>query len=315
MTAVAGLLRRPWIWSFIAAFLAWAVSSVTAGQGAGSLLSSALTFGTFYVIVGLGQMAVVTLGPGNIDLSVPSGIALTGCIAMKLMNGLDAGILPGIAAGLAAGLAVGLGNALLIFILRIPPIIATLAASFIVQSIAISVGGGLLVKPPPMIAAFSTATPFGLPLIAGLALLLAILAQATLTRTIYGRSVLAIGQNRQAARLAGLPVTAVAVATYALSGLTSAVCGILLASFSGGASLDMGQEYLLTSIAVVVIGGTAVAGGRASVAGIWGASLFLFLLVSMLNGFGFGAGGRTLLTGLIIIGVVAAASGGRVLPR
>ena len=67
---------------------------------------------------------------------------------------------------------------------------------------------------------------------------------------------------------------------------------------------------MLASIAAVVIGGTSVAGGRASVVGIWSASLFLFLLVSMLNSFGFGAGGRTVLTGLIIIAVVAAASGG-----
>ena len=308
--ALAALRDRPWIWSFLAAFAAWALSSAVAGQGAGSMLSGALSFGAFYVIVGLGQMAVVTLGPGNIDLSVPAGIALSGCVAMKLMNGVDAGMAPGIAAGLAAGLAVGLGNAALIFLLRIPPIIATLAASFVVQSIAIRIGGGLLVKPPPAIAAFSTAAPFGVPLLALVAVLLAVLAQWVLTRTILGRAILAIGQNRQAARLAGLPVTRVAVTTYAMSGLASALCGILLASFSGGASLDMGQEYLLASIAVVVIGGTAVAGGRACVAGVWGASLFLFLLVSMLNGFGFGAGGRTVLTGLIIIGVVAAASGG-----
>ena len=309
MRVLAALFRRPWIWSFIAAFAALGISSAAAGQGAGGMLSGALSFGSFYVIVGLGQMAVVTLGPGNIDLSVPSAIALSGCVAMKLMNGVDAGIPLGLVAGVATGVAVGLGNTALIFLLRIPPIIATLAASFVVQSIAISVGGGLLVKPPPAIAAFSTATPFGLPLLALVALLLALLSQLVLSRTILGRSILAIGQNRQAARLAGLPVTRVAVTTYALSGLTSAVCGILLASFSGGASLDMGQEYLLSSIAVVVIGGTAVAGGRASVAGVWGASLFLFLLVSMLNSFGFGAGGRTVLTGLTIIGVVAAASG------
>jgi len=308
---MSGWLRRPWTWSFIAAGLAWIVAWLAAGHGGGSLLSSALAFGAFYVIVGLGQMMVVTLGPGNIDLSVPSSIALAGVVAMKVMNGADPGIVPGLLAGLGAGLLVGLGNAALIFILRIPPIIATLAASFIVQSIAISVGGGLLTKPPAALGAFATARPYGLPLLALLALLLALLFQAALERTIYGRAVRAIGQNRRAAYLAGLPVTATAVATYVLSALMAALCGILLASFSGGASLDMGAEYLLSSIAVVVIGGTAVAGGRASVAGVWGGSLFLFLLVSMLNGFGFGAGGRTLLTGLIIIGVVAAASGGR----
>jgi len=70
----------------------------------------------------------------------------------------------------------------------------------------------------------------------------------------------------------------------------------------------MGAEYLLTSIAVVVIGGTAVAGGFANVPGIWGASLFLFLVVSMLNTYGASAGVRMLLTGVIIIAVIVAAS-------
>ena len=302
-------LRKPWVWSFVAAAIAFAVSVASAGHGAAGLATSALTFATFYAVVGLGQMFVVTLGPGNIDLSVPSAIALTGVIAMKTMNGADAAILPGIAAALLTGAGVGLANAALIFLLRIPPIIATLSASFIIQSLSIRIGGGLLVKPPPAIASFSTATPLGIPLLATVGVALALISQLVLARTMTGRSILAIGQNRRAARLAGLPVVRTAILTYTGCGLASAVCGILLASYSGGAALDMGTEYLLASIAVVVIGGTAVAGGDASVAGIWGASLFLFLLVSTLSAFGLGAGGRTLLTGLIIIAVVAAAGG------
>ena len=70
----------------------------------------------------------------------------------------------------------------------------------------------------------------------------------------------------------------------------------------------MGQEYLLTSIAVVVIGGTSIAGGFSNVPGVWGASLFMFLVVSMLNSYGLGVGVRLMLTGLIIIGIVVAAS-------
>jgi ribose transport system permease protein len=68
------------------------------------------------------------------------------------------------------------------------------------------------------------------------------------------------------------------------------LCGFLLSCFSGGAALNMGAEYLLISIAVVVIGGSSVAGGNSNVPGIWGAALFLFLVVSMLNTYGFGAG-------------------------
>jgi ribose transport system permease protein len=71
----------------------------------------------------------------------------------------------------------------------------------------------------------------------------------------------------------------------------------------------MGEEFLLASIAVVVIGGTSVAGGRANVPGIWGAALFMYLLVTMLNIFGASAGIRLILTGLIIIAVIVIAGG------
>ena len=120
---------------------------------------------------------------------------------------------------------------------------------------------------------------------------------------------LAIGQNARAARLAGVPVDGVRCATYVLCALLAALCGFLLASFSGGAALNMGAEYLLMSIAVVVIGGSSVAGGYSNVPGIWGASLFMFLVVTMLNTYGLGAGVRLILTGLIIIAVIVAAGG------
>jgi ribose transport system permease protein len=108
-----------------------------------------------------------------------------------------------------------------------------------------------------------------------------------------------------------VPVEGVRAATYLLSAVMAALAGVALACFSGGAALNMGAEYLLMSIAVVVIGGSSIAGGASNVPGIWGASLFMFLLVSMLNSYGLGAGVRLLLTGAIIIGVVAAASRGR----
>ncbi|MGB0904033.1 MAG: ABC transporter permease, partial [Mangrovicoccus sp.] len=97
-------------------------------------------------------------------------------------------------------------------------------------------------------------------------------------------------------------------AAYITVALFASVAGFLLASFSGGAALNMGAEYLLMSIAVVVIGGSSIAGGASNVPGIWGAALFMFLVVSMLNSYGAGAGLRMVLTGMIIIGIVIAAS-------
>ena len=135
-----------------------------------------------------------------------------------------------------------------------------------------------------------------------------------LHRTAYGRSVLAIGQNMRAARLANIPVGRVRLATYMLSGGLGGLNGALLAGYFRGASIDIGNEYLLASIAVVVIGGTSVAGGKANVPGIWGAALFMVLLLTMLNTYGASAGIRLVATGLIIIAVIAAA-GGQKAPR
>ena len=151
----------------------------------------------------------------------------------------------------------------------------------------------------------------GVPNLALIALAFTLVGWFLLERTIFGRRVSAIGQNQRAARLAGIPVDGVRLATYLLCSVLAALCGLLLASFSGGAALNMGAEYLLMSIAVVVIGGSSVAGGDSNVPGIWGASLFMFLVVTMLNTYGLSAGIRLMMTGLIILFVILAASGRR----
>jgi ribose transport system permease protein len=157
-------------------------------------------------------------------------------------------------------------------------------------------------------ADFATNYTLGIPNVALVALVVSILAWVLLHRTVFGRWISAIGQSLPAARMAGIPVDGTRFVTYVLCAVLAAVCGYLVACFSGGAALNMGAEYLLMSIAVVIIGGTAVAGGDSNVPGIWGASLFMFLVVSMLNTYGFGAGVRLILTGLIIIVVILVAS-------
>jgi ribose transport system permease protein len=310
MISLTKLRREPWIWSFIAMIAVWlATIAFTRGQGAGEILSAALSFATFTIIIGLGQMMVITTGPGNVDLSIPATITLAGVVAMKIMDTDNARLLIGIVAALGAAFLVGVFNYALIRVLRIPPIIATLSSSFLILSTAISYGRGIRIKPPPVLADFATARIMGVPLLAIFVLGLSIILAIVLRRTIYGRTVLAIGQNPRAARLAGLNVDLTRFATYVLSAMLAGVCGIVLSGFSGGAALNMGEEFLLASIAVVVIGGTSVAGGKANVPGIWGAALFIYLLVTMLNTFGASAGIRLIMTGLIIIAVITIAGG------
>jgi ribose transport system permease protein len=303
-------MAKPWIWSFAATIVVWVVTVLfTGGASSFGLSQAALTFAAFSVIVGIGQMFVITLGPGNIDLSVPATMTLSGTLALKLMDVQDGMIAVGLIASIGIGLLIGLGNYILIKLLRIPPIIATLSMSFIVQSVAIWSNRGLRIKPPEALATFATSGLFGIPNIELVALILSIIAWVTLEKSIYGRWISAIGQSTFAARMTGIPVDGTRLVTYMLCAVLASVCGYLLASFSGGAALNMGSEYLLMSIAVVVIGGTAVAGGNSNIPGIWCASLFMFLVVSMLNTYGFGAGFRLILTGLIIIVVILLAGG------
>ncbi|PBB88744.1 MULTISPECIES: ABC transporter permease [unclassified Mesorhizobium] len=310
MASLRMLLEKPWLWSFVGAFLVWAATvAFTGGYGAGGMVTAALSLAVFTVIVGVGQMFVITLGPGNVDLSLPANIGLASAVAMKVMGGSDSMIVVGLLAALLCGAAIGAVNYLLIWALRIPPIIATLSASFIIQSVDISYGRGLQIKPPPGFADFTNWQVLGIPVLAMLTVLFTIGAALALQRMIYGRSVLAIGQNIRAAWLAGVNVGRIRFLTYTLCGALGGIDGALLAGYFRGANVDIGNEYLLASIAVVVIGGTSVAGGKANVPGVWGAGLFLVLLLTMLNTFGVSAGVRLVLTGLIIVGVITAAGG------
>jgi len=278
------------------------LSGMTAG---GQVMTAAASFGTFFVIVATGQMFVITLGPGNVDLSIPATMTLAATVAMKFMAGDASLLIPGYLIAIGIGLVIGTLNFALILTLRIPPIIATLSSSFLYQSTAIWYNRGLRVKPPEVLADFAVGRIAGVPFLAILVLAITIVMSFVLHRTLYGRSVVAIGQNIRAAKLAGIKVEKTRYLTYLMCSVLAASCGFVLAGFSGGAALNMGEEYLLMSIAVVVIGGTSVAGGFANLPGLWGAALFMFLLVSMLNTVGLSAGFRLILTGAIIVAIIA----------
>lgn len=300
------LTEKPWIWAWLGTVSIWLVIASISGLSAGTeVLTAAASFGTFFVLVAIGQMFVVTLGPGNVDLSIPACMTLASTVAMKVMNGSEAMLIPGFLIVIAIGLTIGAFNFALIILLRIPPIIATLSSSFLYLSTAIWYNRGLRVKPPEALAEFATGKIGVVPLLAIAVLILTVLMHFVLHRTYFGRSILAVGQNAKAAHLAGIPVERTRFMTYVMCAVLAAICGYFLAGFSGGAALNMGEEYLLMSIAVVVIGGTSVAGGFANLPGLWGAALFMFLLVTMLNTLGLSAGYRLILTGAIIVAVIA----------
>ncbi|WP_027801750.1 ABC transporter permease [Paraburkholderia dilworthii] len=306
---IARTRELPWLWSVAGAVIVGIAAMIAFGAfTAGNMLSAASAFVVFTVLVGLGQMLVVTSGPGNIDLSIPATIALCGGVAMRVMSAHDGALLVGVAVAIGVGIGIGLFNYALIRLLRIPPIIATLSSSFVLQSIAISLGRGSA-APPPMLENFALSRIAGVSSLAFVALAATMLVAVVLFRLVAGRSLSAVGQNAQAANLAGVRVERVRCATYVSCSVLVALAALLLAAFAGGATLDMGADYMLLSVAVVVIGGTQVSGGRASPTGVWGAACFLFLINALLNASGAGAGLRAVVYGGLIIAVTTIAGG------
>lgn len=299
------LASRKWLWSYIGAVLVFAVISAVSGNPLGTLAAS-ITFASFFVLVGMGQMLVITTGPGNIDLSVPYTLAMAGSVAMKIMNEADGNILVGLAAGLAVGALVGAFNFALIRAMLMPPMIATMASSFIVRTLSIVFFRGLQIKPPVGLERLVNFKLGAVPVLFLFVLAIALAMHLILNRTPYGRYIHAIGQNIKAAWLSGIDVTGNKLATYILCGVFSSLTGVLLAAFSGGATLDMGDEYMMNSIAVVVLGGSSIAGGNSNIPGIVGASVLLYLIVNLLNILGLGASLRSIFTGIVIVAIIFA---------
>ncbi len=301
------VLATRWVWSYVGVVVVYAVIALVSADATGTLTASA-SFASFFTLVGIGQMLVITLGAGNIDLSVPYTIGLTGFVAMKAMNAVDGNIAWGLLAGLAAGVAIGAFNFGLIRLLRIPPMIATMASGFIVQTVSIVFFRGLQIKPPPALAAFVNIKLGPVPLLFLLIVAISAAMHLSLTRSRYGRYIHAIGQNTKAASLAAINVDANKSVTYILSGLFAGLTGVLLSAFGGGVTLGMGREYLLNSIAVPVIGGSSIAGGDSNIPGVIGASLLLLLILYVLDILKFTIGLRYILTGVIILAIIFASS-------
>lgn len=125
-----------------------------------------------------------------------------------------------------------------------------------------------------------------------------------LNKTVYGRRLLAIGNSQTVAFFSGVPVGTTIVATYALSGLCAALVGIMLVGFAGQAFNDMGEPYLLPAIAVVVIGGTAITGGRGNYPGMLGGALLLTVPTTFLSGLLVPEALRNVLFGIVILAAI-----------
>jgi len=228
-------------------------------------------------IIAVGQLLVILTA--GIDLSVGSVLGLTGCIAAELLVH-GTGIVPAILIAMVAGAAIGVFNGSLVAYGKLPPFIVTLGMLGIARGAVLVLTDASTVQPlPDAFGNIANGDFLGLPNLLWMFVVVVVIASFVLRRTVFGRYVYAVGSNPESARLAGVPVTRVLVAVYAISGLLAAVGGVLFMSRLNAGVPTAGTGYELNAIAACVIGGASLFGAKG---GAFGAAAGA-LIVGVLN--------------------------------
>lgn len=267
-------------------------------------LFNVLTNAAVVAIVGLGMTLVIA--SGNFDLSVGATAAFAGAVSLSVVPNLGVG--PGIAAGLATGAVVGLVNGLIVAELRVPAFIATLGTMTILRGLTLVYTGGrdiYLVGDTSYKILSAGVTPVAL------ALLVATILALVVAHTRLGRHVLAVGSNQAAATRAGVRSNRILWTVFAVVGATAALTGMIISAqvLTANGRLATGLE--LSAIAVVVIGGTPLTGGRATMIGTLLGALLIAEINNGLNLLNVPVFYQQLTTGVLLIAAVGMSTAGR----
>ena len=270
-------------------------------EAAISILNRSIALG----MTAVGQTFAILVG--SIDLSVAHLISASAVVSSAIMNGDPAMMVPAVLAVLLMGVLVGTLNGLLIIRLEVNPLIATLGMALIIQGCLASFHGKFAGSVPDAFQFFAYGTVLGLPFSLIVLALVVLAAWVLLRFTRFGSNIYSVGGNRDTARAAGIKTGRVVMASHIICSLCASLAGLYLASRLKSGSPWIGTEgaYDLESIAVVVIGGTILSGGKG---GIWGtvAGVIIFSLIdSIFNLTGVDAFAKQVMRGIIIVAAVA----------
>lgn len=269
----------------------------------GPYLNSLLVLTSFVGILALGQGTVVL--SGGLDLSIPWTISLVAVLLTSFSSGSNEAAAWAVPVVLVLGALIGLANGIGITVLGLPPIVMTLAMNGILQGAALLYTQGTPAGfSPPALKWLATGWTWGVTPIVWLFALFVVAGTLLLGRTPLGRRIYSVGNNTRTAFLSGVNVRRAVSSAYVLSGFCSAVVGVLLVGFNGQASLGMGDDYLLPSIAVVVVGGTLITGGRGHYLGMVGGALLLTGLQTLLGGTTLPSATRSIIYGLVVLAAI-----------
>jgi ribose/xylose/arabinose/galactoside ABC-type transport system permease subunit len=241
---------------------------------ADSVVITFLALGESFVMIGRG-----------IDLSVGAVMGLSAIVVGFRIQNHGMTLLPAVLLGAAVGIALGLGNALLVGVVRLPPIIATLGTLSVYSGLEFVVTNGNQVDTiPSSITNLGSHTVLpGVPVLLLLTLPFVFISAWVLRYTAFGRSVYAVGDDAEAAYRAGIGVQRVVFLTYVISGLFAGLGGVAFLVYTSGASSTTGINDNLTAIAAAIIGGTALTGGVGGAFGALVGSVFLTVTLTAMS--------------------------------
>jgi ribose transport system permease protein len=249
-----------------------------------SFLTQQLRQSAFLGIIAAGQMVVILTG--NIDLSVSWTLNLAAVLATSVAGGQDANLVQGVAVGLGVGAVVGLVNGVGVAYLRVPSMVLTLGINALLKGMIVVYNGSApqFEQAPPFLSWVSTEILGGfIPVVVILWALISIMILVVLNRTSLGRKTYAVGNNEIATYLSGVRTPLVLIGAFMLSGVMNALAGLLIAGNAGRSFNEMGEPYLLPTIAAVVVGGTSILGGSGKYLGTIAGVIIIRLLDSALN--------------------------------
>ena len=280
---------------------------VSPGFGSYNQILAMLRVASFLGFIAIGQTIVILSGGDGIDLSVGKVATLGAIVASKIMEGSNDNLVLGILIPLAVGCAIGFFNGLGILLLRIPPFVMTLGMSGVVTGLILAYTGGVAGgrSAPALTALVNGRWLFNIPGVLYLWVIATILVTIFLRRTWTGWNIFAVGANRTAARLSGIPVTRTVLLSYVLSGLFAVVGGLMLLGYTETVFLNLADNLTLPSVAAVVIGGTLVAGGIGGYVGSAIGAVLLTVLSSFLTTINMPESGRIIINGVVLILLLA----------
>lgn len=269
-----------------------------------AVLINVLTQTSIYVIAGVGMTIVLT--GGGIDISIGSIIGLTATVMGIAMIDHGVPVALGLVMAMAVGIACGAFNGFLVAVVKVPSIIVTLGSLTFFRGIAYLLGEGqVYMRFPDFMVWLGEGRVLGLPVPVWIAALTAIWGHGFLRSTRLGQRVVAVGGNEEAARLAGINVTAVKWLTFVIMGVLTAITTIVIVARQDAAQAVMGFGIELHVLAAVVLGGTSLFGGKGLVLGTVLGALILGVLNTGLLLSGVAQFWQLVTLGLLLIVVVA----------